>query len=116
MKKKYTFIRLGSFCRLGNEHFHVKEQMRNFEASFWETPRPNRKLRRIFLTGINNLNDQFEEDDKELSDEEEAEEEYCQVRQQAASQPETCISSPTKRRVLLIPASCPPTIRRPQIK
>jgi hypothetical protein len=38
MKKKYTFIWLGSFRRLGNEHFHAKEQMRNFENSFWKPP------------------------------------------------------------------------------
>jgi hypothetical protein len=63
MKKKHTFIRLGSFRWLSNKHFHAKEQMQNFEALSWKPPWTNRKLQRMFLTGINNSNYQFKEDD-----------------------------------------------------
>ena len=42
-----------------------QEQIQKFELSFWKPPRINQKLQRIFLTGINNFNYQFKQDDKE---------------------------------------------------
>jgi hypothetical protein len=55
--------------------------MHHFEASFWKLSQINRKLQRIFLTGINYFNYEFEEDDEDdYSDDEE--EVDCQVQQQ----------------------------------
>jgi hypothetical protein len=74
MNNRYTFIRLGSFQWRGNIHFNAKEQMRNFEGIIWKPPRPNRKVQRIFLTGINYSNYETEHDKDDSSDEED-----CQV-------------------------------------
>ena len=95
MKKRYYFIRLGSFQRCGNQHFNAKDQMRNFESSIWKPPRINRKLQRMFLTGINNSNYEFEQDNDDDASDEEGEVVECQVVQE--TQPENCILSPAKK-------------------
>jgi hypothetical protein len=90
MNSRYTFICLGSFQRRGNIHFNAKEQMRNFEGTIWKPPRPNRKVQRKFLTGINHSQYERESDEDDSSDEED-----CRV-EQPSSQPEACVSSPEK--------------------